>query len=259
MYTVMTKGKVDEILKKHKVDHLFYLGNGARGKISEIHLKIDRKTDLRNKEFALQFEKESGAIAIWDIRERINLNASLDLYAQNSMKWEDVDTIYIQEIAIGKRNSDIISKLALMTFSQLEDFLKVNSFFEFEIEVDNRDLDAEGVQSINVLSTEEGKSIAFYGERYERQKALREAAIKIHGYTCSVCGFDYSKFYGLIGKDYIEVHHLKPLNLGKQTPDPKTDMISVCANCHRMIHRKKYETLTPDELKNMIRDAKNNH
>ena len=116
MYTVMTKGKVDEILKKHKVDHLFYLGNGARGKISEIHLKIDRKTDLRNKEFALQFEKESGAIAIWDIRERINLNASLDLYAQNSMKWEDVDTICIQEIAIGKRNSDIISKLALMTF-----------------------------------------------------------------------------------------------------------------------------------------------
>src|SRR5699024_2197078 len=135
--------------------------------------KIDRKTDLRNKEFALQFEKESGAIAIWDIRERINLNASLDLYAQNSMKWEDVDTICIQEIAIGKRNSDIISKLALMTFSQLEDFLKVNSFFEFEIEVDNRDLNAEGVQSINVLSTEEGKTIAFYGERYERQKALR--------------------------------------------------------------------------------------
>ena len=66
-------------------------------------------------------------------------------------------------------------------------------------------------------------------------------AKKIHGYTCQICGFNFLKFYGEIGRDYIEAHHLTPLH--ELPPDmpirlsPKDDFAVLCANCHRMIHR----------------------
>ena len=100
--------------------------------------------------------------------------------------------------------------------------------------------------------------IEYYGKRYERNAELRERAIKIHGYTCEICGFNYLNYYGEVGKDYIEIHHIKPLYQGERFPDPQTDMISVCANCHRMLHRNKYSTLSPEELKHLIVSQDNN-
>ena len=57
---------------------------------------------------------------------------------------------------------------------------------------------------------------------------------------CSVpgCGFDFEKVYGVLGKDYAHVHHLKPL--GDRESPSKTllvDLAVVCPNCHAMIHR----------------------
>ncbi len=85
---------------------------------------------------------------------------------------------------------------------------------------------------------------------YERNPQLRADAIKIHGTKCIGCQFDFQKTYGLHGKDYIEVHHLKPIaSLIESTLiDPKTDMTVVCSNCHRMIHRKKNNPLSIEEL-----------
>ncbi|WP_267830575.1 hypothetical protein [Staphylococcus aureus] len=37
----------------------------------------------------------------------------------------------------------------------------------------------------------EGKPYVQYGIKYERNQALRNEAIKIHGTTCKVCGFDF--------------------------------------------------------------------
>lgn len=76
--------------------------------------------------------------------------------------------------------------------------------------------------------------------------------------TCEICGFNYLNYYGEVGKDYIEIHHIKPLYQGERFPDPQTDMISVCANCHRMLHRNKYSTLSPEELKHLIVSQDNN-
>ena len=90
---------------------------------------------------------------------------------------------------------------------------------------------------------------------YERDKNLRAAAVEHHGVTCKVCSFNFEQEYGERGKDYIEVHHLRPVStLGKQTKvDPKTDMTVLCSNCHRMIHRRKDHVLTPEELKSLLR------
>lgn len=55
---------------------------------------------------------------------------------------------------------------------------------------------------------------------------------------CEVCGFDFEAFYGEHGKDYCEVHHLKPLSESdKEIETSLGDLAVVCSNCHRMLHR----------------------
>jgi len=76
---------------------------------------------------------------------------------------------------------------------------------------------------------------------YERNSQARAACIKEHGHRCKACGMSFEEFYGEIGKDHIEVHHLKPLNkVGKNYKvDPIKDLIPVCPNCHSVIHLRK--------------------
>ena len=73
-----------------------------------------------------------------------------------------------------------------------------------------------------------------------------------------ICGFDFELKYGELGKGYIEVHHIKPLsNLDEVViVNPETDLICVCANCHRMLHRFKNYIVLPEELQQMIEDNK---
>lgn len=68
------------------------------------------------------------------------------------------------------------------------------------------------------------------------------------------CGFNFEQAYGDRGKDYIEVHHIRPLasNNEEVEVNPETDMIVVCANCHRIIHRKKNDILSLEALKKLL-------
>jgi 5-methylcytosine-specific restriction protein A len=86
----------------------------------------------------------------------------------------------------------------------------------------------------------------------ERSSKLRQEALDIHGYNCQICNFDFELTYGEWGKEFAEVHHVKPLSELKglkQETNPKTDLAVLCANCHRMVHRKNGITLTLDELR----------
>lgn len=77
-------------------------------------------------------------------------------------------------------------------------------------------------------------------KRIERNQQLAIKAKRIHGYTCKACGFDFSKVFPVIGKNFIEAHHLTPFSQlkGEKVPlNPKTDFTVLCANCHRMIHK----------------------
>ena len=90
--------------------------------------------------------------------------------------------------------------------------------------------------------------------KYERDPELRAETIKIHGIACEACGFLFGKVYGERGEGYIEVHHLKPLSSysGPIEVNPRTDMAVVCANCHRMIHRKPDQPLSIEELRKIL-------
>ena len=117
--------------------------------------------------------------------------------------------------------------------------------------------DEETVQE-ETAGTTEGKRTVYYTTKYERSSKNREAAIRIHGTKCMICGFDFGQKYGELGKGYIEVHHIKPLATLEQEVviNPETDLICVCANCHRMLNRFKNYIVTVEELKYIVDDNK---
>ncbi|PDO86654.1 HNH endonuclease [Kosakonia sacchari] len=105
-----------------------------------------------------------------------------------------------------------------------------------------------------VLFTEglrQRKEISFFS----RNPRLVSIAKEIHGYRCHVCNFDFEEYYGDIGKEFIECHHLNPLSESNPEEMIKThlkDVITVCSNCHKMIH-KRTPPFSIEELKNRIR------
>lgn len=132
-----------------------------------------------------------------------------------------------------------------------------------EYEIHFVELEYEAYKSALNLETcaympgdKEGKPTGKYTHVYERSKKNREAAIAIHGTRCIVCGFSFEEKYGDIGRGFVEVHHTVPLSeIGEEIAvDPATDLVCICSNCHRMIHRRASEVLTPDELREMIRE-----
>jgi len=90
--------------------------------------------------------------------------------------------------------------------------------------------------------------------RYERSNTNRAACIELFGPTCQVCGFDFEVAFGDIGCGFIEVHHTELISgLEPGTIlDPSRDLVPLCANCHRMAHRRN-PPFTVAELKAMYR------
>ncbi len=77
--------------------------------------------------------------------------------------------------------------------------------------------------------------------RAERSAAARRAALERYGPRCQVCGFEFDEFYGYaVSQCYFEVHHARPLRLTPEGTLTRVDeLVVVCANCHRMIHRRR--------------------
>ncbi|MEK4536336.1 HNH endonuclease [Peribacillus sp. FSL K6-1552] len=119
------------------------------------------------------------------------------------------------------------------------------------------DIDAEIAQEDSYYR--DGEVKFYHGARYERNPKNRIEAIRIHGTICKVCDFNFEEVYGERGKDFIEVHHIKPLSTFKyeMVIDPKEDLVPVCSNCHRVIHRKKDDVLSVEELRSLISNGLN--
>lgn len=98
---------------------------------------------------------------------------------------------------------------------------------------------------------------------YQRSTKLRDAAIEafsVNGkISCECCKFNFDTFYGTtIGSGYIEIHHVKPIfkyeeqEINKFIKDALKNLVPVCSNCHRMIHRVWNDPLEIEVLKSTI-------
>lgn len=97
---------------------------------------------------------------------------------------------------------------------------------------------------------------------FTRNPQLVLAAKKFRKPICEACEFDFHDFYGSLGEEYIEAHHLSPLSERPErewSEELYTNLEGIallCANCHRMIHRRR-PALTLEELRKAIREARN--
>jgi 5-methylcytosine-specific restriction protein A len=103
---------------------------------------------------------------------------------------------------------------------------------------------AESTSDDDGAEAEEGALLSRLHRVRERNRKLvaekKARVLKVKGaLTCEACGFDFGLAYGEHGGGYIECHHTIPLH--SLRPGSKTkldDLALVCANCHRMIHRR---------------------
>ncbi len=114
--------------------------------------------------------------------------------------------------------------------------------YEDEAEKDEGDSFIEGSLS---------KVIVLKRERNPRSRLL---CISIHGDKCGICGFTTPDIYGSEMSSILEVHHIEPLSeIGQpKAYDPTTELIPLCPNCHRAIHKRK-PAFKPAELKVLMK------
>lgn len=133
-------------------------------------------------------------------------------------------------------------------------FKKINEIeYELLLQLDNCPEPIELLS--NFVYEDEGRKIPYYGLRYERSKKNREKTIEKYKATCQVCGFNFGKVYGSHGYGFIEVHHIEPLSsIGENANiNPEDNLICLCSNCHRMIHRNKNKPLSIEELREIFK------
>lgn len=101
----------------------------------------------------------------------------------------------------------------------------------------------------------EGTDAEKRGIRYERDANARKKCIDHYGCKCAVCGMDFEKTYGELGKGFIEVHHIIPISQrgGEYEVNPIKDLVPLCSNCHSMIHRTKGEPLSIENLRSLFK------
>lgn len=108
----------------------------------------------------------------------------------------------------------------------------------------------------------EGKEQEVRHKKRERNptlvaKAKAHFKAKSGRLSCMACEFDFAIKYGKAGDGFIEVRHTIPLS--ELEPGAKTklsDLVLVCSNCHRMLHRRR-PWLTIKSLRRLIKQNEN--
>ena len=149
------------------------------------------------------------------------------------------------------------------------DYLLSNNFSYEDIKKSFNDI---------VKAAEKGQKVITYDENlvitegmrkkrnitlYERSSKLRNIALEYYTVAghikCYACVFDFYNFYGKIGKGFIEIHHIRPIfrHGGEEKriflERALKNTAPVCSNCHRVIHRNKYNPLSIKLLKEYIK------
>lgn len=137
-----------------------------------------------------------------------------------------------------------------IVWNSFKPFFKKDIYKKYVLELSDNLND----ENLDISESEEGKwNYAMHRFR-ERDRSLvlkKKASVKKP--ICECCKFDFSNTYPNLGDGFIECHHRIPINQGKRITRLE-DLALVCANCHRMLHRKNNQNkyYTVDELKQII-------
>ena len=119
--------------------------------------------------------------------------------------------------------------------------------------VDFYELVAEQLAPERKFTADDEVYTAYENRRVVRGHLARERAPELarqrkrqDGYRCQICGMTFLEVHGDIGRGFAEAHHIVPLaKLRRRTRRTVEDLITVCPNCHSMLHRMDG---TPDDV-----------
>lgn len=125
--------------------------------------------------------------------------------------------------------------------------------FECEQEIQNEIFVAEAEET-GFLEGKEKYRLHKYKER--SSELVKNAKAKYlesnPKLECQACDFSFIENYGEIGKGFIEAHHIYPIkSLTEETETKIEDLVLVCSNCHRMLHRERPWVKSIEELKSL--------
>ncbi len=145
------------------------------------------------------------------------------------------DSQKYQEIILDKgwRDGDYLGKVWNHQFKNTDTLSKkfpvdVADFFEYILTTIAQPLDVE---------VTEGKRVVRKIVQIERKSKAALARKIADNFTCKICGFSFATAYPGIGDGFAEAHHKVPLagSIKERDISPK-NLVTVCANCHRMLH-----------------------
>jgi hypothetical protein len=115
------------------------------------------------------------------------------------------------------------------------------------------------------LVIEEGFAVpVIQKEKRKRSRLLTELAREHYAVNgilhCHGCNFSFNDFYGPTARNYIEIHHLKPIftyedgDKTKIATEALKGVRPLCSNCHRMVHRNANNLLSIPELAQLTKN-----
>ena len=109
----------------------------------------------------------------------------------------------------------------------------------------------------------EGKLVTTNSKTRKRSQKLRNYAFEYYKsknkIKCEVCGFDFESTYGALGKDYIELHHIKPVSVYEENgeisnlEEARLNLVPLCSNCHKILHR---NNINVEKLKEVFQNER---
>ena len=229
---------------------------------------INRK-DLK-KEFLLYLETRIPDYRMPASKFFSSFNTSIKNFAKNQgrsiksiLDVDDVQLLIAWQGVIGRNDNFVYNNRHGETKVQ-EGLRYYIDFIEQRQNVSSTIIQVDNNAELNTVSNEDEELERYEGRiteakvlRRKRNRAARQKCLEDSGYTCYVCGFNFEKAYGDIGKGFLEVHHTKPLSTyDEEHVIPQSELCAICSNCHSMVHRKR-EVLDIEELKNLMRKANN--
>ncbi|MFO0755957.1 MAG: HNH endonuclease [Byssovorax sp.] len=88
----------------------------------------------------------------------------------------------------------------------------------------------------NSGSAIEGTLVEESVRRRHRDRGLQELTLERDDYRCQQCGFSVGSAATVARSVALDVHHVNPLCDTGETKTRLDDLITLCANCHRLIH-----------------------
>jgi 5-methylcytosine-specific restriction endonuclease McrA len=105
---------------------------------------------------------------------------------------------------------------------------------------------------------ENRKLVASHLQRERSGLLATECKIR-DNYKCQVCSLRFEEFYGPLERPFAEAHHKIPLaQLREGIRTKLSDLATVCANCHRMLHRLSGKRTDIDRLRAIVKKRRTN-